>query len=191
MVNALPTRERQILIVVDGLAGYLSFENARILFMRQNEGFHHLAAQVTQGQVSVKGFKIIILLIGRGDVWETDRRYFDGVEQVIKVIHTQNDNCIIVLGATLPSTLDSKPMVRSFTFRNDKLAARCTAEEFLEHARPGKHLLGNRGPIDAYYDGDGNINDLGGDVIARALERKIYSAKLLQRWETIAEANRN
>ena len=153
MVTATSAQGKQILIVVDGLAGYLSFENARIMFMQQNEGFHQLAAQLDHGELSVAGFRIVILLIGRGDVWETDRRYFDGVERVINVIHTQNERCIIVLGATLPSTLDSKPMVRSFTFRNDKLVARCTADEFLEHARPGKHLLGNHGPIDAYYDG--------------------------------------
>ena len=74
-------------------------------------------------------------------------------------------------------------MISLFTFRNDKLAARCTAEDRLEHARPGKHLLSSRGPVEAYYDGVGNINELGGDVIARALEHKIFSARLMQRWE--------
>ena len=40
----------------------------------------------------------------------------------------------------------------------------------LEHAGPGKHLLGNRGLIEEYFDQYGNINDFGCDVIARALE---------------------
>ena len=31
------------MIVVDGLAGQLSFENARILFLAANEGYHDLA----------------------------------------------------------------------------------------------------------------------------------------------------
>ena len=114
-----------------------------------------------------------------------DKKYFEGVEQALEAIYNQNEKCIVMLGAILPSTLDNKPMVSFFTFRNDKLAARCTLEDWLEHARPGKHLLGVWGPIDAYFDGDGNINDLGGDAIARALERKIYSARLLQRWETL------
>ena len=170
----------ELLIVVDGLAGHLSFDNARIALLRKNEDFRHFVQQVKDGSLSVAGHKIIILLIGRGDIWDTDRQYFQGVEEVIRVIQNQNGCCILVLGATLPLTEASRPMVQSFTFRNDKLATRCTRETRLEHARPGKHLLGPHGLIEAYYDGDGNINDLGGDVIAKALERKIFSARLMQ-----------
>ena len=61
-------------------------------------------------------------------------------------------------------------MIRSFTFRNDNIAARCAGNPRLEHARPGKHLLGNRGSIEEYFDQYGNINDFSCDVIARALE---------------------
>ena len=174
---------REIVIISDGLAGQLSFENARILYLNDNEGFHHLARKLQDKSLSVLGFKVVILLIGRGDVWETDSRFFRGVEATIREVKNQNERAILVLGATLPSTGDTRPMVRSFTFRNDKLAARCTADPRLEHARPGKHLLGPRGPVEDYYDGDGNINELGSDVIARMLERKLFSARLFQRWE--------
>ena len=154
--------EREIIIVIDGLAGQFSFENAQILYLAANEGYYDLARKLQNKSLSVSGFKIIILLIGRGEVWDTDHRYFKGVEEAVKEVKNQNEKAIIVLGATLPSTADSRPMVNSFTFRNDKLASRCTQDERLEHARPGKHLLGSRGPVEAYYDSDGNINELGG-----------------------------
>ena len=32
----------QILIVVDGLAGHLSYKNPRVIFMPHSEGYHHL-----------------------------------------------------------------------------------------------------------------------------------------------------
>ena len=101
---------RKILVIVDSLASYLSFEDTRVIFMVQNEGYAHLVLKIKQQIFSVKGYKLVILLIGRGDVWETDKIYFDGVEQALKTIHNQNENCIVVLGTTLPSTLDSKPM---------------------------------------------------------------------------------
>ena len=130
-------------------------------------------------------YRIIILLIGRSDIWESDKRFFQGVEDVVKAIDSQNDKCIIVLGAMLPGLRDSRPMINTFTFRNDKLAARCIGNVRLEHARPGRHLIGPKGPIPEYYDGFGNINELRGDVIARALERKIYSAKLFNKYEEL------
>ena len=76
-------------------------------------------------------------------------------------------------------------MVNAFTFRNNKLASRCGGIPNLEHARLGRHLLGPRGPIPAYFDDLGNINELGANVITRALERKIYSAQLFQRYDEL------
>lgn len=114
-------------------------------------------------------------------MWEPDRIFFRALERLISSIKTQNKNCVIVLGATLPAGGDKRVMVRTFGFRNDKLAARCTGNPRLEHARPGKALLCAKGPIHEYFDEFGNINEFGGDVITRALEQKIYSAKLFQR----------
>ena len=125
---------REIFIIVDGLAGHLSFKNAQILFLSDNEGYHHLAQKLESGSLSVRGFKIVNLLVGRGDVWETDNQFFKGVDAVIQEVKNQNERAILVLGATLPATNDSRPMVSSFTFRNDKLAVRCTADTRLEHA---------------------------------------------------------
>ena len=180
--------DREIVIIVDGLAGQLRFENARILYLAENEGYHDLARKLDTDNLSVTGFKIVIVLVGRGDVWDTDHRYFKGVESIIRAVKNQNKKAVLMLGATLPSTADSCPMVNSFTFRNDKLAARCNKDPLLEHANPGKHLLGPRGPVEAYYDGDGNINELGGDVIAMALEQKIFSTRLFQRCEGLDSA---
>ena len=72
-------------------------------------------------------------------------------------------------------------MINTFSFRNNKIAGRCAVEDRLEHARPRCHLLGAHGPIPDYFDETGDINEMGCDVIARALEHKIFSARLFQR----------
>ena len=76
-------------------------------------------------------------------------------------LKNQNEFAIIILGASLPLPGDSRLMINSFGFRNDKIAGRCGVEARLEHARLGKHLLGPRGPIPDYFDEYGNINELG------------------------------
>ena len=114
-----------------------------------------------------------------------DKGFFDSINQVLQAIHTLNENCIIMLGALLPSSMHTHAMISMFTFCNDKLARHCTSNPRLEHARPGKHLLGPRGPMDEYFDGQGNVNEFGCDVIAGALERKIYSTKLVDHFREL------
>ena len=174
---------REILLFVDGLAPELSLDNARIIFVNKSQGFTHLAKQIAEGIFVT----LVILLVGRGEVWQPDRVFFAGLEKVISCIKTQNSSCIIVLGVSLPAVRDSRAMVCTFGFWNDKLAVRCACDPRLEHARPGKALLCAKGPIHEYFDELGNINEYSGDVIARALERKIYSAKLFQRVTELVE----
>ena len=70
------TQHRQILIFVDGLAAALSFENARIIFLNKQEGYPELATKISQGTYPVDGYRVVILLIGRSDVWEPDKVFF-------------------------------------------------------------------------------------------------------------------
>ena len=177
-------QQREILVLVDGLAAGFVFDNARIFLCSRAEGFAQLAMKVRDQQITVCGYKLIILLLGRADVWETDKVFFEAVNKMLYELKNQNAKAIVVLGASLPSVLDSKAMVNTFIFRNDKLAARCSENPRWEHARPGKHLLGKGGPIEEYYDEYGNLNELGSDVVSRALERKISSAKLMERYDS-------
>ena len=151
------------------------------------DGYAQLVMKMKEGTFEVRGFKLVILLVGRGQVWDTDRHFFESVNSAIEVVQTQNDKCIIMLGASLPSSKDTQAMISTFTFRNDKLAGRCASNSRLEHARPGKHLLGLWGAMEEYFDDYGNVNEFGCDVIARALERKIFSTKLLERFHKLSE----
>ena len=176
-----------MIVFVDGLVAGFSMEDARVIYLSKAEGYNDLARKLEDGTFSVVGYKLVILLVGRENVWDTDKRFLTGVDDIIKAVQNQDDRVIIILGATLPSPGDTKPMIGSFSFRNDKLVAKCNGEWCLEHACPGHHLLGPRGPIPDYFDEYGNVNKLGGDVIARALERKIFSAKLFQKYDNQVE----
>ena len=174
---------RQILLFVDGLTLELSIENAYIIFLSKIEGYRHLSQKINDGTYDVSGFKLVILLIGHGEVWEPDRQFLNGVDDVIRAIKNQNDHCVIMLGASLPSSSNTRAMINTLRYRNDKLAARCIHDPRLEHTQPGKSLLGSHGPLPDYFDDFGNINKFGGDGITRALERKIFGTKLFQRVE--------
>ena len=149
----------------------MCFEDARIIFLNKEEGFSQLAAKLRAKNFTVTSFELIILLIGHNDVRETDKNFFEGVESVLEVVQSQNSSALIVLCATLPSNCDTHPMINTFSFRNNKIAGRCTVED----------LLGAHGPIPDYFDETGDINKMGCDVMARAQERKIFSARLFQR----------
>ena len=94
--------KRQICIVVDGLAADLSFEDARILFLSKAEGYGELAVKLEARALSVQGFKIVILLLGRSEVWETDKLFLQNVERAIMAIRSQNEQAIIRAGRYTP-----------------------------------------------------------------------------------------
>ena len=99
--------ERDILIFMDGLATDLRFDDARIIFLAHNQGFGELAIKIKNRDYAVQGFKLIILMVGRGNAWDPNRVFFKGVEQVLGELETQNKKGIIVLCTTLPSIQDT------------------------------------------------------------------------------------
>ena len=164
---------------MDGLAAGFSFQGASVIVMKKNEGFGRLAMLLKDGIISVRGYKAVFILLGQGEVWDTDKNYFSARENCLMEIEKQDDKILIILGASLPSINDSRPMVGTFVFRNDKMAVRCGRANNLEHARPGKNLLTAGGPIPDYFDEYGNLNESGLDVIGRAIEHKLDSLKVL------------
>ena len=81
----------------------------------------------------------------------------------------------IILGAMLPATTDTKPMVNSIVFRNSRFASLCATSDQLEFAQPGKQLLQPCGPTPEYFTDKGLLNDSGVDVVRRALEAKLLA----------------
>ena len=165
---------------MDSLAGDFTFQGAPVMVLKAHESFSNVAAFLEEGSFAVKGLKIVFLLVGRGDAWESDRNYFRGHEDCIMEIEKQDGKILIILGASLPSVTDTRPMVSTFVFRNDRMAIHCGGgAPNLEHARPGKNLLVAGGPIEEYYDEHGNLNESGLDVIARAIQHKLESSRLV------------
>ena len=58
--------EWKLLVFVDSLAGELVLDDARIIYLNKNEGFFELASKIKNSTFVVSGFKVIVLLIGRG-----------------------------------------------------------------------------------------------------------------------------
>ena len=60
-----------IIFIMDGLAVGFSFQGASVVVMKKNEGFRHLASVLREGTVLVRGYKVVCMLLGRADVWNT------------------------------------------------------------------------------------------------------------------------
>ena len=117
-----------------------------------------------------------MVIIGRGDVWDGDNTFFKNVDDMVQVAQSQNPDLVVVLAAILPGVSDTWSMINAFTFRNEKLAFKCTGSSKLHFARPGKNLLASPGgPIADYYNEFGDINQRGQDVVRRAIERKLLT----------------
>ena len=99
--------------------------------------------------------------------------------RLIGLLKSQNASVVVILAAILPGVSDTRSMINSFTFRNEKLAFKCQGESRLFFTRPGKNLLiSPGGPIPDYYNKFGNINRGGLDVLRRALKCKLVSIHL-------------
>ena len=170
-------------MVINSLAAGLAMDSTEVAVMKRGQGFHQLSLWLDEKQLNISQRKIVILLIGRSDIWDRDRDFFKDVEICLSMLRTQNTNLMVVLGAMLPAAGDSRAMVNTIVFRNNKLASRCITDPRLEFARPGRQLLQPGGPIPDYFEEEGKLNEAGLDVVRRALESKIHSAKLLKRFE--------
>ena len=72
-----------MLVIIDGLAAGLEVERAKVIVLRQNEGFPEVASMLRNGEVKVEGFKIVILVASRADMWESDAVFFKSVSECL------------------------------------------------------------------------------------------------------------
>ena len=170
-----------ILVVADGIAGNLMLDQGTVFTLQLQEGFNEVATLIDEGKLSVGRFKVIVLLMGRADLWEVDKEFKRAVDRCFESIRSRNSFCSVVLTATLPSPGDTLRVVRTASYRNGYLSQLAHDSERLEFSKPGKQLLATRGPSLDYYDEFNNLNDMGLDVVRRGIEAKLRCAKILDK----------
>ena len=171
----------QILIIADGMAGNLMMDHATVFTLQMQEGYSEVATLLRERKLSVSRFKVIVLLLGRADLWEADHRFKLGVNRCLAEIRSSNTLCSVVLTATIPSPSDMLTVVRTATYRNGYLSQLAHDSEWLEFAKPGKQLLVGKGPAVEFFDEFNNLNDNGLDVVRRGIEAKLRCAKVFEK----------
>ena len=128
-------------------------------------------------------YKIVVLLIGRADLWETDQEFRTSVSFCLQAIRDKSPFMVILFCAVLPSPRDTPQLKRTAGFRHGYLANLSAEANLLDFSKPGKFLLHNGQVILDYFDPYGNLNERGLDQVRRALQAKIRCAALFKKFQ--------
>ena len=173
-----------MIFFVDDIADHLELYNASVVILEQDQGFLDIIRWIEAGRFDLARFDVVGLLIGCAELKRSKNWFAACVEELLAVITKVNSSCLVLLGAILPSTVDSRWMVWEFIARNAILQNRVTAgrdRRKLEYARPGRSLLTTGGPVASYFDEDRRLAKLGLQVLTKALLEKFQSADLVKR----------
>ena len=182
-------QQLDVLIVADAMAANLMVDGITVLGVHTQEGFREIGEDIIHNRINVKGFKIVVLLCGRCDLWETEKMFREGLAFCLNAIRDKNTKAIIVLTATLPSPSDSKVVIRVANYRNGYLSQLAGEAPRLEFSRLGKFLTQTGGCVLEYFDEFNNLNNEGLDVVCRGLDAKFRCARLRARFEELRNQN--
>ena len=66
------TVQLDTLVIVDAIAANLMVDGGTVISLHPQEGFAELAILINNGKLCVTGFKFIVLLCGRSDLWAAE-----------------------------------------------------------------------------------------------------------------------
>lgn len=179
-------RSWDTIIVVDAIARGLVIQGAKMLFLDNNEGLVEAAERFLEGTWSLSGCKVVVILAGRADLSVPDGVFGSLVSTLLETIRSADKNVITLLSAILPSTADTRGMVKAILGKNDLLNRKCSESVFLEFTKAGRGLLQPGGPCGECFDYLGNLNAVGLSRVKSAIEGKLICASLGQRYDELA-----
>ena len=178
-------RCNETLTLVENLAGEFQWDGASVFKLQSQEGFKEVAELINSGRLDVRGYKFIVLLFGRADLWELDKYFKQNLASCLNAIKNKNSKALLVLTTTLPQPNDSGAVIKTAGYRNRYMSQLAAEAPRLEFSRPGKHLL-QLGTCNLdCFDPFGNLTEKGLDLIRRGLEAKFHCAKLNQKFEEL------
>ena len=185
-MNFLPHIEKRksedVLIIVDDVAWKLEMGNTDIRILRETQGFDELAELITDGYLDVSDYKVIVLMVGRQELWKTDDMFEMAFRSCLMTIEDRNPDGIILLTPTLLRPGDCEDTITKVRQRSVMLAYYAHDTIKVEFCRPALKLEDDNGAIDSYYDLIKDLNDQGVMELKKQLMEKIYAGGLLEMW---------
>ena len=134
-----------------------------------------------EGKLVINNFRFIVLLIGRADLWQSDKEFRSSVGMCLETIRGRNEDAVIVLCATIPFPDDSRRNIKIIGDRNTYLSVLAGEDSKLQFAKPGKGLFVYGGPSKAFYNEFSKLNAAGLELVRFGLENKFRCANLRSR----------
>ena len=162
---AMKAVKAETLILIDNMAHGLTFDKGNIFTLYAQEGIEEICKLIVSSALQVTGYKFIVLLCGRANLWDLDTVFKRNLAQCLNAIHEKNNWALVVLTATLPQPSDQTNLIKTASYRNRYMSQMAVDVRHLEFSRPGKHLLQlGKCSLD-YFDEYYNLNAKGLDLI--------------------------
>ena len=175
-------RHADIFVFADVNATGLAVDNATVMVLKQQEGFTEVEEMIRKNKVVLSGYKVIVLLCGRADLWISDKFFEKSVLECILAIREVNKDAYVVLNATLPVVGERRSVIDTANFRAGLLSRLAAKTEKLEFSKPGRRLIRKPGgAIKEYFDPGNMLTGDGLAQVKRGIEAKIHCARLLER----------
>ena len=120
------TNAAEILVIADAMACNLILDRATVFTIPLQDGFAEVTGLLRSRKLVIARFEVVVLLIGRGDLWEPDHKFKLEVNKCLAEVRQLNPRCTLILTATLPNPSDSLRVVRTAIYRNGYLSTACT-----------------------------------------------------------------
>ena len=171
--------DKNILIITEDMVDNLSVRKSSVVKMHAQDGFQEVGDTIKQDIINIVDVDLLILLIGRADLWQGDNSFRLGVAHCLESIRVVNKKCIVMFAAIIPTPGDTLPVKRTAAYRHGYLSHLAGKTDKLEFCKPGKNLLCGGVAIKDYFDANGHLNEMGSDIVTRGIEAKINCAGLL------------
>ena len=146
--------------------------------IEENRGLGDIGNMLVYGNLDIRQYKIIFMLVGRHDLHKATEDYMDSFRHCIDEIRNRNDSAVIVLSPAVLTPTDEKTIRNIGHGRGIAMALFVHENIGFGFCRPGKILLEQNDPLAMYYNSNGNITDEGLGLIRAQLDEKLNDGTL-------------
>ena len=121
------------------------FPAAHFHLVSKSTGFFELSRQVSSGSLLIKGYKIIILLIGRGDVLDRSAQVTQRLQSLLDAVARVDAGIKVIVTTPLPWPTDEERITRKLFRTGAVLKAFCKGKSQVSFSKITQCLTNQHG----------------------------------------------
>ena len=153
-----PLSNTDTIIFAKHMVGNLQVPRATVFVLHPQDGFGKVAQLIKVRKVSIAGYKFVVLLFGRADLWMTLTSYKVKVTKCLTAIQEVSRDSIMVVTAVLQRVGNDQWVPGRVGPHNHYLSMLAEEAENVEFSKPGKALICSGRVSPVFFDQDGNLN---------------------------------